>query len=345
MKSRSPIYLILIFAALLSGCGKDSSVTGGGIADGTNIMISSRAFQDDNGLSPCFIFWEQSYYNQAGFGDNPATPYVYCHPSGTIDDYKVPKYNTMKIYPFDSEWVYAVGVAPGSLVASDGSQAQWKTFDIPKSEAGLMDIQCSINYISGNKQNPFSNPMIFEHQLTRLKINGYCGSTMKDDKGEYINVKNVKVTLESEFDNQWRWFPEKLVWTHGTGIDGKYKVWGYTTEDNTMTPTVTSHEDLLLDGLTGKVDSLGCFYLVPGFTSVTLHVSADYVDSTNDGDSPEGNGQQITRIWDEVMVTMKFPSGQTETKAGDSHPINLKFEREKIVVVATIEEWGPDIEN
>ena len=344
MKRLLSTYHILIFAVLLGGCSKDGG-TRAGNPDSESIMISSRSGGTDNELKPCFIFWEQSYYTQGGFGTNPTTPYVYRHPPGVIDDYKDPRYNTMQIYPSDSEWVYAVGVAPGSLVASDGSQAQWTTFAVPKSEAGLMDIQCSKKPITGNKQNPFSDPMLFEHKLTRLHISGRCGSSMKDSKGEYINVKNIEVAFESAVDDQWMWLPEKLVWSHGTGADGQYKPVGYASEDNTMAPTINSRAELLLEGLSGVADSLGCFYLVPGFTSVTLMVSADYIDSTDDGDSPEGNGQLISRMWDEVTVNMKFPLGQTATKAGDSYPVTLTFEREKILVGVTLEEWEPDINN
>ena len=303
--------------------------------------------KDNESDKPCFIFWKETNYLAPGFSSNPTTPYVYCHPDGVIDDYNVTKYNTRYVYPDYSEWVHAVGIAPGALVPKNNTTG-WTEFYIPETDAGLIEIQCA-PVVRGNQQLPFSDPLKFAHQLTKLEIHAYCGDSMMESENKYINVKDIKISISSDDDNQWKRFPEKLIW-NGENTTGQYIVKGYDAAPSSEIVAEISSDKILL----GKTDTskdaakvIGNFYLVPGFNTITIRVEATYIDTTND-DTITGNGQVISRKWDKVTVKEIYPeSGPTGTKtsAGESYELKLSFDRSKIELSATLEDWRTEIHN
>ena len=306
-----------------------------------------RSGGDDNNESdkPCFIFWTQTDYLSPGFASNPTTPYVYRHPEGVIDDYKTPKYNTRYVYPPYSEWVHAVGIAPGSLVPENNT-AGWKEFNVPEASAGLVDIQCA-PVVKGSQQLPFSDPLLFAHQLTKLEIHGYCGSSMKEGDSKYINVKDIKITISSDYNDQWKWFPKKLVW-NGDDIDGQYIVNPYSTQPSEIIAEISTAETLFgkTDTSKDEAKTIGSFYLVPGFNTITITVEATYVDSTIDENYPGGNGQEITRVWDVFTINDLHPlSGSFVTSKGESYIFKISFDRSRIELSAELEDWGDEIHN
>ena len=305
-----------------------------------------RSGSDDEMDEPCFIFWKQSDYIDFEPSSIPTEPYVYCYPEGVIDDYNVPiKYNTKHVYPPLSEWVCAVGVSPSSLVPA--GNLDWKEFDISRDNSGLVDIRCA-SVVMGSQQSQFSDPLIFAHQLTKLEILGYCGSNMKDG-GRYINVKDIRISISSDTDDQWNWFPQKLMWEHGTMDNGQYKVVPYTTQPSEITATISTTDILHGASDISKDDAkvIGSFYLVPGFSVIKISVEAIYVDSTNDGTYPSGNGQEIARMWNLITIDNLYPdSGESlVTRAGEGYPIKLSFDRSKIELGLKLEDWSPDIDN
>ena len=307
-------------------------------ADTSQYMQLSILRSENNNESnkPCFIFWKQTDYLDAAFPANPSTPYVYRHPEGVIDDYKVPKYNTQYVYPPYSEWVHAVGVSPGNLIST--SNTNWKEFDIPETKAGLIDIQCAPD-VRGSQQSPFSDPLVFAHQLTKLEIQGYCGSSMKDGD-KHVNVKEISVSISSDSASQWKLFPQKLEWDHGSGNDGQYKVIAYTSKPSSEIVAEILAKDTILYGNidTSKENAklIGNFYFVPGFNTITLKIEATYEDFTTDGKT------EINRIWNTVTISGIHPEiGNTVTSAGESYPVKLMFDRSQIILGAELEGWGP----
>ena len=313
------------------------------------MQLSLRSGEDSGSDKPCFIFWKQTDYLAPGFATTPTTPYIWCWPGGEIDNYKTTKYNTGEVYPPNSESVYAVGVSPGSIVPSGNTN--WYKLGILKTLAGITDIQCA-PVIIGNEQNHFSDPLVFEHQLTRLEVSGYCGSSMKiveaDGTTRTIKVTDIKVTLKGNTDDQWKWFPESLEWKHP---NNQYEVEAYTTKPSPeISATVFTPETLTPDNTTETdPEPIGNFYLVPGFNSVTIEIEAKYIDSTTDETSPSGNGQVITRMWSKVEIKEIYPNGAIApddvTAAGESYKIKLVFDRSKIELGVTLEGWGPDEDN
>ena len=338
-------HIILLFALVLwNSCKKDD--TSATENDG-NMQLVTRSGEDSGSNNPCFIFWKETDYIKPAFiSGTPLPPYVCCYPTGVIDDYATVKYNTRYVYPPYTEWVFAVGISPGSIVPDPNSD--WKTFLVPPAIAGLADIQCA-PVIAGNEQTPFSNPLKFGHQLTRIEISGFCGDDMADGVG-YINVKDIKITLSSETDNQWGLFPEKLTWDYGTGNNGQYKVTAYTvTPSSPITTTVSSLSTTILYGATDNTKEeakpIGNFYLVPGFNEIKVNIEATYIDSTTDGLTlPDGNGQEIKRVWNNVLIDGIHPGTiVTPTSAGESYSIKLEFEKSKIILNVTLKDWETEI--
>ena len=334
--------------ALFFSCGKEPGVLK---EDSDNyIQLNTRAGEDSNSDKPCFIFWKFSDFSISGFDAAPATPYVYSLPGGMIDDYNVTKYNTGKIYPPLAELVYAVGISPASIPGATPSA--WKTFAVDPLIAGLVDIQCA-PVISGHEQTHFSDPLKFAHQLAKLEFKGYCGASMKESESKFINVKDIKISISSDVDNQWKWFPEKLTWNHGGIGVGQYKVSGYTSQPATIVAQVSSSNSSPEIILLGKEDtnetdvkSIGNFYLVPGFDKITIKLEATYIDSTEDDNSPlPENGQSHNRIWEEMVIEKIHSNAAEPTVAGYSYTILLGFERSRIILGVTLKDWEDDIEN
>ena len=340
--------ILLLVLVLVSSCSTEHFDV---VEEESQYMkISLRSGEDAGSDSPCFIFWRQVDYMNSLFPANPFTPYVYSVPNGVIDDYKDPrpKYNTGYVYPPYSEWVYAVGVSPSKIVPN--GNVDWKTFFVSPDLAGVTDIQ-SAPVITGSDQTNFSDPLVFAHQLTKLEFSGYCGSSMKiveaNGTTKYVNVTDIQITLKADSAAQWKWFPEKLEWNHGSGPDGQYKVKAYAAAPalGTIKAKISINDVLTIDNTSAtNPKPIGNFYLVPGFDSVIIEVEVKYVDSTIDGTSPSGNGQEIIRIWEKIAINDIYPEsgGGTTTSAGESYSIKLMFDRSKIVLGVTLEDWDPD---
>ena len=346
MKNRLPYIILLLMLALLVSCKEDIPVIE---KEGDYMQLGTRAGENSGSDVPCFIFWTFSDYNSSvGFPSNPTAPYVYNFPTDTIGAYKTIKYNTQKIYPSSSETVYAVGVSPGVLVPPGNSN--WTTFDIPESLAGITDIMCAA-VISGNAQTKFPDPLNFEHQLARLEFRGYCGASMVESTDRFIDVKDIKITISSDVDNQWNLFPEELQWSHGGVGVGKYEIIAYGSAPiSPIVAQVSSSNPSPGTTLVGKVDNselrakpIGNFYLVPGFDQITIKVEATYIDSTTDGIAPGGNGQEIKRVWEEMLIEKIHSPAGDPTEIGTSYTIYLGFERSRIVVGVTLKDWDPEI--
>ena len=342
------LYIVLFLLSVLwTSCQKEDISTSEAEAASQYMQFSVRSASDNESEKPCFIFWKESDYKTPAVFVVPTTPYVFRHPEGMIEDYEVPKYNTRYVYPPQSEWVHAVGVAPGSLVEENNTD--WEKFEIPSSKAGLIDIQCA-PAIRGSQQTPFSNPLVFTHKLAKLDIQGYCGSSMTyiggDGKRRFINVKDIRVSISSDLDDQWMHFPQKLIWDSG---NEQYEVAAYASKPTPEIVAKIFADDVTLEGTTDTskdhAKAIGNFYFVPGFSTITLKVEAIYIDSTTDGDTPlTGNGQGIARVWDTIKITDIHPElgGNTETSEGESYEIKLMFDRGRIVLGVTLEPWNPD---
>ena len=340
------LYIALSFVSLLwFSCQQYESTPM--VIESSEYMQFSMRSGSQNGQSayPCFIFWREIDYIDPAFVVTPAEPYVYCHPEGTIDTYKAPKYNTRRVYPPYSEWVHAVGVSPGSLV--EVGNTNWKEFYIDPDSAGIIDIQCA-PVIKGSQQFPFSDILTFAHQLTNLEIQAYCGPSMKEG-GEYINVKDISISISSDSVNQWQWFPQKLVWNYGVGDDSQYIVVPYESQPLQEILAKVAVDGVFLEGATDTSKSnaklIGNFYLFPGFNAITITVEATYVDSTVDGlTNPNGNGQEIERIWKTVTINDLHPTSGSETSAGESYIFKISFDRSKIELDVLLKEWDTETE-
>ena len=320
--------------------------------DSDNYMqLNTRAGEDANSNKPCFIFWKLSDFNDPGFDAAPLTPYVYSLPGSMIDDYNVTKYNTGKIYPPYAEPVYAVGVSPASILGA--TPGAWKTFAVDSSISGLVDIQCA-PVISGNEQTPFNAPLAFAHQLAKLEFKGYCGASMKEDENKFIDIQEIKISISSEDDNQWKWFPEELTWAHGSIGVGKYEVSAYESEPASplvaqISSSNSSPEIILLgkeDVIKEDAKPIGNFYLVPGFHKITIKIEATYIDYTGDeGEPAPGNGVKHNRVWEEMVIENIHSNAGEPTIIGHSYTIFLGFERSKIILGVSLKDWEDDIEN
>ena len=339
------LYMILFLtSALFVSCTADHVEEG----KGSYMQLNTRAGEDSGSDMPCFIFWRETDYNSSGFSTTPDNPYAYSFPTGVIDSYQAIKYNTMKTYPPNVERVYAVGIAPGNLVPDPNTN--WKSFDIPVSMAGVTDIQ-SASAIVGSAQSKFSQPLKFKHQLAKLEFKGYCGATMVESAERFIDVKDIKITIRSDVNDQYKWFPRLLIWNHGGVGVGQYKVEAYTTVMQPASPIaaqVSSSDPfpgmVLIgkeDNSEGKAKPIGNFYLVPGFDKITVKIEATYIDSTQDGMS--GNGQEIIRVWNEMIIGNIHSNVGDPTEIGTSYTIYLGFERSKIVVGVTLKDWENEI--
>jgi len=351
MKQRLLYITLCLMPMLFASCLKENIPNNEG--GDSYMQLNTRAGEDSNSDKPCFIFWKFSDYSVSGFGNNPSAPYAYKLPAGMIDDYNEtllkPKYNTGEVYPSHAEWVYAVGVSPSSILGA--SPGAWKTFAVGSAMSGLVDIQCA-PVISGNEQAPFSQPLKFAHQLAKLEFKGYCGASMEESESKFINVKDIKISISSDVDDQYKYFPKELEWVHGGIGVGQYKVNGYTIASPPASPIiaqVSSSDPVPGITLLGKEDTdkdeakpIGNFYLVPGFDKITIKIEATYVDSTGDGTGPPPeNGQENKRVW-ETMVIENI-SGTGGTVAGYSYTISLGFERSRIILGVTLKDWEDDI--
>ena len=340
--------------ALFFSCGKEPGILK---EDSDNYMqLNTRAGEDGNSDKPCFIFWKHSDFTASGFDLNPTAPYVYSLPGGMIDDYNVnkAKYNTGKIYPPLAELVYAVGISPASIPGTT-EPSLWKTFAIPTTMAGITDIQCA-PVTSGNEQTPFDaptpSPLIFEHQLTKLEFKGYCGTSMKESETKFIDVEDINISISSDVDDQWEWFPKELTWHHGGVGIGQYKVSAYGSKPAEIVAKVSSSAPSPIT-LFGKVDinetkskPIGNFYLMPGFDKITIKIEATYIDYTGDEGKPApGNGVKHKRVWEEMVIENIHSNIGEPTLIGYSYTIFLGFERSKIVLGVTLKDWEDDIEN
>jgi len=335
MKRQLLYITLLLIQALFFSCEENHDVSNEVGMD--YMQLNTRTGGDNDSNKPIFIFWESSKFNAPGFGDNPTEPYVYRFPEGMIDDYNVgkSKYNTREVYPEYAAPVYAVGISPASIPGA--TPTAWKSFNVAPAIAGLVDIQCA-PIIEGNEHTHFSDPLVFTHQLAKLEFKGYCGTSMKESDSKFVNVKDIEISISSDKNDQWKWFPEKLTWNHGGIGVGQYKVSGYTAESPPATPivaTVPSPEIVLL----GKIDiteanakPLGNFYLMPGFNAITIRLKATYIDETLDKKT------ENVREWEEFLIEN---IDGTSTKAGNKYTINLCFERNRIVLGASLVGW-PD---
>ena len=356
MKQQFLYITLLLMPMLFASCSEDSISEKDDAGEGNYMRLSTKSGEYSGSDAPCFIFWKHSDFDAFSSGGTPTEPYVYSLPSGEIDDYKTTKYNTGEIYPPYAEPVYAVGISPAEIPGAN--PGAWKTFDVPRSIAGLVDIQCA-PVIAGSEQAPFSDPLKFEHQLAKLEFKGYCGGSMSvDDDGDgdvdkIINVEDVTITVSSDVDGQHQWFPEKLTWAHGGIGVGQYKVSGYGSPPPEITAQVSLSNPppgIIISGEDDTNEStskhIGDFYLVPGFGKITVKVAATYIDSTEDDTAlPPGNGQEIKRVWEEMTIENIHSNDGEPTEAGTSYTIYLKFERSKIVLGVTLKDWGDDVEN
>ena len=342
------LYIILLMPVFITSCNKETLVEGG-----SYMQLNTRAGEDSDSDKPCFIFWKLSDFSASGFDAAPSVPYVYSLPEGMIDTYNTSKYNTGKVYPPYAELVYAVGVSPASIPGS--SPGAWKTFSVDPAIAGLVDIQCA-PVISGHEQTHFSDPLRFAHQLAKLEFKGYCGASMKESESKFINVKDIKISIRSDVDDQWEWFPEKLTWNHGGIGVGQYKVSGYTTTSLPASPIIARISSsapppgIVLYGkediIKAEAKPIGHFYLVPGFDKITIKLEATYIDTTGDGNEPlPENGQENNRVWEELVIGKIHSNAAEPTIVGHSYTIFLGFERSKIILGVTLKDWEDDIEN
>ena len=349
--SVSKVLIISILLMLFVSCSDDGNNNVGNGGETDNFMrLSMKSAEDAGSDSPCFIFWTQSDFNESSFGANPAEPYYYSIPSGMIDDYRAVKYNTGKVYPPYAEPVYAVGISPASLLGLL-EPAQWAEFDVPASLAGITDIQCA-PVIAGNEQTPFADTLKFAHQLAKLEFKAFCGASMRESASRYIDVKDVTISVSSDVDNQWKWFPEKLTWKHGNIGVGQYVVSGYENEPAEIVATVSSLNPssvTILNNENNDEESsvpVGNFYFVPGFDKITVRIEATYVDSTTDGNLPApGNGQENERVWEEMTIDKIHSNAGEPTEIGTAYTIYVQFERSRIVLGVSLKDWGNDIEN
>ena len=352
------LYVIPLLALMLFvSCSKD------GISendeDGNYMQLNTRAGEDSDSDKPCFLFWTATNFNAPGFSSTLMVPYTCCLPENMIDDYNAallkPKYNTRKIYPPYAEQVYAVGISPGSIV-DPGTHSDWSTFAIPTTKAGLIDIQCA-PVISANEQAPFSTPLTFTHQLAKLEFKGYCGTSMYEDIQHFINIKDIKISISSDVDNQWQWLPKELKWNHGGVGVGQYKINAYggapaspivaQVSSSVPAPGITlfgkDYTDADDDENKKKAEPIGNFYLVPGFDKITIKIEATYIDSTKDGMAPGGNGQEIKRVWETMTIKDIHAGTGVPTLPNYSYTIYLKFEKNKIILGVTLKDWDPEI--
>ena len=348
MKQQFVYIALLLITMLFVSCSKEN-VPNNEDEGGNYMKLSTRSDEDINSAEACFIFWKHTDFDSFGFDDNPATPYVYSLPTGMIDDYNAtlskPKYNTGEIYPPYSEPVYAVGVSPAVILGEN--PLSWKTFAVPDTMTGIVDIQCA-PVIVGTEQSPFSEPLKFAHQLAKLEFKGFCGSSMREGNDKYIDIDSIKISISSDVSNQWQWFPKELTWTHGGVGVGQYTVNAYESQPTKIVAQVLSSNPILgkKDTVEAKAKPIGNFYLVPGFDKITVKVEAIYVDSTTDGDSPAPeNGQENKRVWEEMTIEKIHSLTDEPTEIGHSYTIYLGFERSKIVLGVTLKDWGNDIEN
>jgi|GEM_PF-3183637 len=351
---RQLLYVLLLMPILFASCVKENP-SDRDEDRGSYMQLNTRAGEDAGSNRPCFIFWRDLDYYSGTFLTSDMTPYVYKLPGGVIDDYNAtlskPKYNTGRIYPPYAEPVYAVGVSPvyasgvSPISIPGDAPGSWMTLAVNPAMAGLVDIQCA-RVIAGSEQSHFFNPLVFAHQLARLEFNGYCGESMwdEDDADKFIDVKDIKISISSDVDNQWKWFPEKLTWSHGGIGVGQYEVISYTGKPATIVAKVSSADPSPGITLLGKEDigetkskPIGNFYLVPEFDKITVKIEATYVDTTDDGKI------EILRTWDVVVPDIAGSSNFTE--AGKSYTINIGFERSRIILGVTVEKWPDDIHN
>ena len=327
------IHITLLSLLLFAACSESRDPNGE--EDVNYITLQTRVGEDAGSDMPCFFFWRHHDLTAPDY-----EPYIYSTPTGSIDTYKSTKFNTKHTYPAMGETVYAMGISPRTIMPGTAiaDVPDWTTIPIPlASKPGLVDIQCA-PIISANEQNPFNDPLKFEHELAKLEFMVYCEDGMWESVSKHINVKDISITISSE-DGQRVLFPKELTLSPLPNPT-QYIVNGYDVGDTDLLSATISLANLPGNTKKANAEPVGNFYLVPGFQNITVELKATYKDTTTDGK------EEITRVWEKLSINNIGDSGDSGlTIAGKRYKINIGFEKSRIILGAEVEDWPDDIDN